>query len=224
MSDNTTIVAIDWSAIEADYRAGLLPLRTMASKHGISEGYIRKQAKRYEWKRSLAERAAEAVRNEAVRKSVLMSAQRTDAEIVKEYAEQGAEVDQRHRREIERDAERDAKISEVLDRALARDPTLDLDLLAAVVGKASLLEAHVKLKAARGPAITLEREIRGLADAAANSPFNRPSSEQEKARIDSARQMMEWFQDMAAQKAALAHPVISRDNAVDLKVIEGGKG
>lgn len=36
----------DWEAIETAYRAGVMSLREIASQHGISEGAIRKRAKR----------------------------------------------------------------------------------------------------------------------------------------------------------------------------------
>lgn len=46
----------DWSAIEADYRVGRKPLRTIADEHGITHGAIRKRATRDGWTRDLSER------------------------------------------------------------------------------------------------------------------------------------------------------------------------
>ena len=43
--------AIDWVAIEVDYRAGVKPLRLMAEEHGITHGAINKRAKRDCWTR-----------------------------------------------------------------------------------------------------------------------------------------------------------------------------
>ncbi len=43
----------DWEAIETAYRAGVMSLREIASQHGISEGAIRKRAKRDDWSRDL---------------------------------------------------------------------------------------------------------------------------------------------------------------------------
>jgi hypothetical protein len=40
---------IDWTAIEADYRAGVLSNRELAAKHEVSEAAIRARAKRYGW-------------------------------------------------------------------------------------------------------------------------------------------------------------------------------
>lgn len=44
----------DWTKIEADYRAGVKPLRQMASEHGISHVAINNRAKKNEWARDLA--------------------------------------------------------------------------------------------------------------------------------------------------------------------------
>ncbi|PHM75113.1 phage protein [Xenorhabdus kozodoii] len=64
----------DWEAIESAYRAGLMSLREIASQHGISEGAIRKRAKRDEWTRDLAakvkSRSDDMVRKEEVRNQV----------------------------------------------------------------------------------------------------------------------------------------------------------
>jgi predicted DNA-binding protein YlxM (UPF0122 family) len=64
----------DWEAIETAYRAGMMSLREIASQHGISEGAIRKRAKRDDWSRDLAakvkERADDLVRKAEVRKQV----------------------------------------------------------------------------------------------------------------------------------------------------------
>lgn len=62
----------DWEAIETAYRAGVMSLREIAAQHGISEGAIRKRAKRDDWSRDLAakvkERADDLVRKAEVTK------------------------------------------------------------------------------------------------------------------------------------------------------------
>jgi RNA polymerase-binding transcription factor DksA len=64
----------DWERIELDYRAGIMTLREMGSLHSVSEGAIRKRAKRDNWSRDLNTkikmRADELVRKEEVRKAV----------------------------------------------------------------------------------------------------------------------------------------------------------
>lgn len=62
----------DWERIEADYRAGLLSLREIGAKNGsVTEGAIRKRAKKLGWTRDLAAKiqakADDLVRKEAVR-------------------------------------------------------------------------------------------------------------------------------------------------------------
>lgn len=41
----------DWEAIESAYRAGVLSLRDIGDKYGVTEGAIRKKAKKLEWVR-----------------------------------------------------------------------------------------------------------------------------------------------------------------------------
>lgn len=64
----------DWERVELDYRAGILTLREMGALHSVSEGAIRKRAKRDSWSRDLNTkikmRADELVRKEEVRKAV----------------------------------------------------------------------------------------------------------------------------------------------------------
>ena len=54
--------AIDWEAVEREYRAGQLSNRMIAEKHGISDTAIRKRAKRDRWERERAARQQEPVR------------------------------------------------------------------------------------------------------------------------------------------------------------------
>ncbi|MCZ5436528.1 hypothetical protein O5476_02785 [Escherichia coli] len=42
----------DWEAIESAYRAGVLSLRDIGEKYGVTEGAIRKRAKKLGWVRS----------------------------------------------------------------------------------------------------------------------------------------------------------------------------
>lgn len=45
---------IDWSAIERDYRTGVMSLRDMADKHGCSHSTIANYAGRQGWKRNFS--------------------------------------------------------------------------------------------------------------------------------------------------------------------------
>lgn len=74
MADTEKKPAPDWETIEQKYRANVLPLRVIAAEDGnVTEGAIRKRAKRDGWERDLrakiAQRAEELVRKEEVRKA-----------------------------------------------------------------------------------------------------------------------------------------------------------
>lgn len=96
----------DWEAIESAYRAGLLSLREIASQHGISEGAIRKRAKRDDWSRDLnakvKERADDLVRKAEVRKQVRTETTLTERVLIEATAEVIANVRMEHRGDIRR--------------------------------------------------------------------------------------------------------------------------
>ncbi|MFW4143928.1 hypothetical protein [Klebsiella pneumoniae] len=96
----------DWEAIESAYRAGLMSLREIASQHGISEGAIRKRAKRDDWSRDLAakvkERADDLVRKAEVRKQVRTETALSERVLIEATAEVVAAVRMEHRGDIRR--------------------------------------------------------------------------------------------------------------------------
>ncbi|CNF22287.1 hypothetical protein V9P73_004294 [Yersinia enterocolitica] len=96
----------DWEAIESAYRAGLMSLREIASQHSISEGAIRKRAKRDDWSRDLSakikERAEDLVRKEEVRKQVRTETTLTERVLIEASAEVIANVRMEHRGDIRR--------------------------------------------------------------------------------------------------------------------------
>lgn len=102
--------AIDWEAIEASYRAGLLSVREIASQHGITHGAINKRAKRDGWERNLKAKihgkADAIVSREAV--SAKVSSRVSSGEAVTERvlieanAEVIADIRLRHRSDIAR--------------------------------------------------------------------------------------------------------------------------
>ena len=97
---------IDWERIESDYRAGVLSLREIAKPHGVTEGAIRKRAKRDAWERDLGAKIqakAEAlVRKQAVREEVREARTASDREIVEANALRIAQVRSEHRQDITR--------------------------------------------------------------------------------------------------------------------------
>lgn len=59
VNENTTKRrAIDWEAVEREYRAGIRSLRDIAGEYGITDTAIRKRAKRDDWERDLSARVA----------------------------------------------------------------------------------------------------------------------------------------------------------------------
>lgn len=96
----------DWEAIESAYRAGLLSLREIASQHGISEGAIRKRAKRDDWTRDLEakikSRADDLVRKKEVRRQVRKEGKLSERVLIEATAETIARVRMEHRGDITR--------------------------------------------------------------------------------------------------------------------------
>lgn len=98
---------IDWELIERHYRAGLLSLREIARDVGVTEGAIRKRAKRDGWSRNLTakiqQKAEELVRTEELKAVRTESTQLTAAsekEVVQSNAELVAQVDLSGRRDV----------------------------------------------------------------------------------------------------------------------------
>ncbi|WP_052368734.1 hypothetical protein [Kingella negevensis] len=91
-------MAVDWECLEKDYRAGLLSLRELGAKFGVSEGAIRKRAKRDNWVRDLGgkvrERAESIMLRESVRENRYAA---TEREIVEVNALLAADVGLGHR-------------------------------------------------------------------------------------------------------------------------------
>ncbi len=97
--------APDWERIELDYRAGIKSLRQIADEGGITEGAIRKRAKRDEWTRDLSariqEKAEQLVRKEAVRKEVRAERTAAERDVVDANAQAVADVRIAHRKDIQ---------------------------------------------------------------------------------------------------------------------------
>ncbi|WP_315384749.1 hypothetical protein [Microvirgula aerodenitrificans] len=98
--------APDWERIESDYRAGILSLREIAAEHGITEGAVRKRAKRDAWVRDLSEkiqrRADDLVRRAEVRSEVRTESRTEERVLIESGAEAIAAVKLSHRRDIQR--------------------------------------------------------------------------------------------------------------------------
>ena len=92
---------IDWLAVEADYRPGILSNREIAAKYGCTEGGVRRKAKKEGWIKDLAakieSKAEDIVRREAVR---VEYAEATEADIVNANAVNSANIQLSERKDV----------------------------------------------------------------------------------------------------------------------------
>ena len=97
---------IDWEKIELDYRSGVKSLREIATDHEISEGAIRKRAKRDDWSRDLSAKikakADDLVRKEQVRSEVRTQSTISEKETIDANANLVASVRLSQRKDIQR--------------------------------------------------------------------------------------------------------------------------
>lgn len=104
MTDKPEKPRADWEMIEREFRAGQLSIRQIADISGVTEGAIRKRAKRDQWTRALADKVREAVREKLVRvdgtQDGTQSPRASNAEIVEAASLRGLDVTLTHRRDI----------------------------------------------------------------------------------------------------------------------------
>ena len=95
---------VDWESVERDYSAGLLSLREIGDKHGVTEGAIRKRAKKEEWIRDLtakiAKKSDDLVRKEMVRSEVRSEKIISEKEIIEVNAQAIVNIKLAHRSDI----------------------------------------------------------------------------------------------------------------------------
>jgi len=108
----------DWEAIEREYRAGQLSIREIARQHGCSAPAITQRAKRHGWRRDLTAEVRKRVNANLVNANINTS-NATDEEIIKETADQGAQVIHLHRKDIAALRELEAS----LIREMQEEPT-----------------------------------------------------------------------------------------------------
>ena len=94
--------AVDWESIETLYRAGALSIREIAKTHGLSDGAVRKRAKRDGWDRDLTAKVNAKVRSELVRTEVRTQDAVSERTMVEAGAAQIIALVRDHRAEISR--------------------------------------------------------------------------------------------------------------------------
>ena len=90
----------DWEAIEAEYSAGVKSVSAIARDHDITEGAIRKRAKRDGWQRDLSNSVRSAVKSKLVRGSGTSPDVRTDADIIDSASDELTQIVVGHRKHI----------------------------------------------------------------------------------------------------------------------------
>lgn len=118
----------DWERIEAEYRAGLLSLREIAAPFKVTEGAIRKRAKRDGWERDLGPKiqakADALVRKDAVRAEVRNRAAASERDIVDANATAVATVILAQRTDITRSRTLAMKLMSELEAQTGNFPGL----------------------------------------------------------------------------------------------------
>ncbi|AMC34740.1 hypothetical protein [Janthinobacterium sp. B9-8] len=92
----------DWERIERLYRAGKLSNHALAAQCDVTEGAIRKRAKRDGWEKDLSARVDVAVKAKLARAPMLTKSHATEREIVEEAASTAVALVLGHRTEIAR--------------------------------------------------------------------------------------------------------------------------
>lgn len=90
----------DWEAIHGLYRGGLLSIRAIADRFGVSDTAIRSKAKKNGWQRDLTDKVRQAVNAKVVRTEVRTSDSReprTDEEIIDDVSSEAAAMVLQHR-------------------------------------------------------------------------------------------------------------------------------
>lgn len=176
---------VDWERIEADYRAGILSLREIALPFGVTEGAIRKRAKRDGWERDLGPKiqakADALVRKAEVRNTVRNANAATERQIIEANAERIAQVRGEHRSDIARvrnlgltllgelesqsaDPAMLAQLGELMANPDENGVDKLNDLYKKIISTPSRVDSAKKVAETLRHAIGLEREAYGLDD------------------------------------------------------------
>lgn len=95
---------IDWAGINKEYRAGQLSNVEIGKRFGVSEGGIRRRAKKEGWNKDLSDAVRKMVREKLVRTEVRRDNAKKvpDEEIIDEASDRWLEVATLHRADIKR--------------------------------------------------------------------------------------------------------------------------
>lgn len=131
---------VDWSSIERLYRDGMLSIRAIADQHEVTEGAIRKEAKRQGWVRSDASRVQQLARQIAA-ESALPTYSEPGEDRVQALANVGAAILTAHQNRF-------ARLQRIVDKQVEELEAMG-DTLPILEGR---IEEYFLLKAADDPA------------------------------------------------------------------------
>lgn len=179
----------DWERIELDYRAGLLSVREVGAKHGISHTAISKRAKAEGWERDLnakvKAKADALVAKREVSKTVTTEKLATERQLIEATAQVIADVRMTQRGDIKRFRDiamnmlaelehetNNVDLFEQLGDMLRSDDDKGQDkrndLYQKVISSAGRIDSLKKLADTLKTLVTLEREAYGLATGGAD--------------------------------------------------------
>jgi len=181
--------SIDWLAVEADYRPGILSNREIAKKHGCTEGGVRKKAKQEGWIKDLSakieSKADDIVRREAVRAQY---AEATESQIVDGNAQNNASIIINERRDVTKARSIAMKLlDELNDQIDVRPDLLKLgemlrnpdrfgndklnDIYIKTIEFSGSVDSTKKLSDALNTLVNLERKVYKIDDAGTDNSF-----------------------------------------------------
>lgn len=192
---------IDWERIEVDFRAGVMSLREIADRYGITHGAINKRAKRDGWERDLnakiKAKAAILVSKQAVSSEVSTKTLVTEKEVVEANATAIANVIRGHRAGIGKlQAMCDSMTEELTAQGMSSEDMRNLAEILAIqstqegeevdekdvnrrlasfiklLGLDSRADTFKKLVEAKKNLVTLERLVFGLGEGTGEDPAN----------------------------------------------------
>lgn len=105
MTDTKATKAVDWEAVEREYRAGQLSVVEIGRQCGVSHTAINKRAKKFGWTRDLTEKVRKEVSARLVSEQVsaeTRAAPLKAREAIEIAAQRGVEVVRQHRSGIDR--------------------------------------------------------------------------------------------------------------------------
>ena len=151
---------VDWEGVERDYSAGLLSLREIGDKYGVTEGAIRKKAKKEEWVRDLtakiAKKTDDLVRKEMVRSEVRSEKTISEKEVIEANAQAIVNVKLGHRTSIK-------KVNSLVESLIDEIETLNKDK--SVENLPMRVDVTKKLMDTLKTSIDKERQAFGIVDA-----------------------------------------------------------